>query len=76
MKRLMLAALSFLFLSEPAWAGLEEARAAFKRGDYEMALREVRPLAEEGDARAQHARKTLGFETPAERFNACVASIG
>ena len=35
--------------------GLDEAQAAFKRGDYETALREFRPLAEEGDARAQHA---------------------
>jgi len=24
----------------------------------------------------EHPRKTPGFETPAERFNACVASIG
>ena len=29
-----------------------------------------------GSGASKNARKTLGFETPAERFNACVASIG
>ena len=36
------------------WAGLDEGYAAAKAGDYATALREWRPLAERGDARAQH----------------------
>ena len=36
-----------------AWAGLDEGLAAAKAGDYATALREWRPLAERGDARAQ-----------------------
>lgn len=47
------ATLAFL-QSGPAWAGLDEGVAAFKRGDYAAALREFRPLAERGDAGAQH----------------------
>ncbi len=39
-----------LLLAAPAWAGFDEDVAAFKRGDYVMALR---PLAERGDAKAQ-----------------------
>ncbi len=37
----------------PAWAGLDEGVAAYKRGDYATALREWRPLAEQGNANAQ-----------------------
>ncbi len=42
-----------LGLTAPAWAGLSEGKAAYKRGDYATALREIRPLAEQGDAFAQ-----------------------
>ncbi len=42
-----------LGLTAPAWAGWDEAEAAYKRGDYATALREFRPLAEQGDADAQ-----------------------
>ncbi len=38
----------------PAWAGFDEGVAAHKRGDYATALREWRPLAEQGVADAQH----------------------
>ncbi len=41
-------------LAAPAWAGFDEGVAALKRGDYETALREWRPLAEQGDAKAQN----------------------
>ncbi len=43
-----------LGLTAPAWAGLDEGAAAYKRGDYATALRELRPLAEQGDAKAQY----------------------
>ncbi len=42
-----------LGLTAPAWAGLDEGVAAYKRGDYATALREWRPLAEQGNANAQ-----------------------
>ncbi len=47
-----------LGLTPPAWAGFDEGFAAYQRGDYATALREFRPLAEQGDAVAQH---NLGF---------------
>ena len=47
-----------LGLTAPAWAGLDEATAAYQRGDYATALRELRPLAEQGNANAQYK---LGF---------------
>ncbi len=42
-----------LGLTAPAWAGFEEGKAAYNRGDYATALREWRPLAKQGDAEAQ-----------------------
>ncbi len=42
-----------LGLTAPAWAGWDEGVAAAKRGDYATALREWRPLAEQGSADAQ-----------------------
>lgn len=39
--------------SGPAWAGFDEGVAAWERGDYAAALREIRPLAEQGNAKAQ-----------------------
>ncbi len=42
-----------LGLTAPAWAGFDEGVAAAKRGDYATALREWRPLAEQGNANAQ-----------------------
>ncbi len=43
-----------LGLTTPAWAGWDEAAAAHKRGDYATAIRELRPLAEQGVAAAQY----------------------
>jgi TPR repeat protein len=40
-------------LAAPAWAGLAEGVVAYHRGDYATALREFRPLAEQGDPEAQ-----------------------
>ncbi len=42
-----------LGLTAPAWAGWDEGVAAYQRGDYATAIRELRPLAEQGDANAQ-----------------------
>ncbi len=47
-----------LGLAAPAWAGWDEGVDAYNRGDYAMALREWRPLAEQGHANAQF---NLGF---------------
>ena len=44
-----------LGLTAPAWAGLDEGVAAYHRADYATALRELRPLAEQGNAQAQYA---------------------
>ena len=43
-----------LGLTAPAWAGWDEGVVAYKRGDYATALREWRPLAEQGNAKAQN----------------------
>ncbi len=42
-----------LGLTAPAWAGFNEGVAAFNRGDYAAALRELRPLAAQGNVAAQ-----------------------
>ncbi len=42
-----------LGLTAPAWAGFDEGIAAYDRGDYASAIREWRPLAEQGVAKAQ-----------------------
>ncbi len=43
-----------LGLTTPAWAGLDEGKAAYERGDYATAIREWRPLAKQGYAIAQN----------------------
>jgi hypothetical protein len=48
-----LVAVALLFSAGSAWADLEDAGAAYDRGDYETAIREYRPLAEKGEASAQ-----------------------
>jgi hypothetical protein len=45
--------LSVISLVVPAWADFQAGMDAYNRGDYGTALREWRPLAEQGDARAQ-----------------------
>ena len=53
MKRLVLTIAILLGLAAPAWAGFAEGVAAYERSDYATALREWRPLAEQGHALAQ-----------------------
>ena len=55
MKRVVLTVAILLGLAAPAWAGFAEGVAAHLRGDYATALREFRPLAEQGNAKAQLA---------------------
>jgi TPR repeat protein len=46
--------LSIIGLVVPAWADFQAGMDANNRGDYATALREWRPLAEQGDALAQY----------------------
>jgi len=58
MKRLVLTIAILIGLAAPAWAGFAEGYAAYLRGDYATALREYRPLANQGD---DHAQFNLGL---------------
>ena len=58
MKRVIGAAVLLVALVAPARAGFDEGGAAYKRGDYATALRELRPLAEQGHA---GSRSLLGL---------------
>ena len=53
LRRTALALVLLVSLAAPTWADFDEGLAAYKRGDYATALREWRPLAEQGDAKAQ-----------------------
>ncbi len=55
MKRVISAVVVLIGLAAPARAGFDEGVAAYERGDYETALREFRPLAEQGLASAQYS---------------------
>ena len=54
MRRAIAIAVLMFGLAAPAWAGFDEGLAAYERRDYATALREFRPLADQGDAKAQH----------------------
>ena len=54
MPRFALILVCWLAFAALASAGEAEGVAAFDRGDYETAMAEFRPLAEQGDARAQY----------------------
>ncbi len=49
----VLLAVVILLVAAPAWADFEAGMEAYDRGDYATALKEWRPLAEQGIARAQ-----------------------
>ena len=42
-------------LATSAWAGIDEGLAAYQRKNYREALQQFRPLAEQGNAKAQFA---------------------
>ena len=46
--------LSVVCLTAPVWADFKAGVDAYHRGDYATAMRELRPLAEQGDATAQY----------------------
>jgi alpha/beta superfamily hydrolase len=48
-----------LFHTITGYAGMEEAKAAYNKKDYAIALQEVRPLAEQGNADAQNLLGTM-----------------
>ena len=54
MRRLALIAALVAGLAAPAWADFDDGWAAYERGDNATALREWRPLAEQGHAAAQY----------------------
>ena len=54
MKRIISALVVLVGLAAPAWAGYDEGEAAYKRGDYDTALRELSPLAKQGIAKSQY----------------------
>ncbi len=53
MKRLALAIVFVLGFVPPAWANFRASVAAYNRGDYATAFREMKALAEQGNAAAQ-----------------------
>ncbi len=53
MKRVALAVALLIALATPSQADYRDGAAAYWRGDYATALQEFKPLAEQGDARAQ-----------------------
>jgi uncharacterized protein len=56
-----------LVLATPAHAGFDQAAAAFEKRDYATALKELKPLADKGDARSQYAMGVMaenGFGMP------------
>jgi TPR repeat protein len=53
MRRITAAAVMILF-ALPAWADFQDGLDAANRGDFETALREWQPLADQGDVSAQH----------------------
>jgi TPR repeat protein len=60
-------AVAMLVLAMPAQAGFDQAAAAFDKRDYATALKELKPLADKGDARSQYAMGVMaenGFGMP------------
>ena len=52
--KLGLAAALIVALASPAWADLASGQSAYLRGDYATAWRELKPLADQGNAEAQY----------------------
>ena len=69
MKRLFLSALLAVLFASTAKADFDDGLAAYEEGDYAAALREWRPLADEGDLDAQFylGGKEPSWDTPGSR---------
>lgn len=52
----------YLCLSPISYAGVDEGLVAHKKGDYQTALKEIRPLAEEGNRSAQHILAVMYYK--------------
>ncbi len=61
MKRLALTIVFLLGFAPSAWADFQAGVDAYNRGDYATAHRELRPLAEQGDAFAQFLLATMYY---------------
>ena len=53
LKRIVAVAAFFSLSSVPAFADFEAARQACAKGEYDVAVRELKPAAENGEAQAQ-----------------------
>ena len=53
MKKPLIVLIVALGLMQPAWADFQDGLTAYQKGDYQTALHEFRPLAEQGDSHAQ-----------------------
>ena len=65
--------MSIVCLATPAWADFQAGMDAYRHGDYARALREWRPLAEQGDADAQYRLGVLyanGYGVPKDYVQA------
>ena len=54
LQRLLFILVLFLLIAPSAWGDYQDGRTAYNRGDYATALKELRPLAEQGHAGAQY----------------------
>ena len=73
MKRIVLATMLVSVLAAPAWADFRNGVAAYRGGDYATAFREWKPLAEQGNAKAQYLFGILysdGQGIPANSYEA------
>ena len=69
MLRIVTTAVLLIALATSARAEFDEGVAAYERGDYATALREWRPLAEQGNANAQYLLGLMYFDGLALEMN-------
>ncbi len=70
---------SVLMLTASAWADSQAGKEAYRRGDFETAVKELRPLAEKGHTEAQFHLGVMysqGLGVPKDSVQAYVWSYG